>query len=197
MALIGPTPEPEELADEQLLAAYRAGDEGAATALFKRYYARLVGLARKRMGRRLREVEESSDVALSVFESVFLRGRADQITIGANDSLWPLLVTITINKIRNRVKYWERQRRDRRREVSLEPRDPLESGPLPEDEASLQELIEQLLEPFSERRRRIIQCMLQGVPVSEIAALAGTSERTVYKTRQAVVQILERIIKET
>lgn len=184
----------EPLGDDQLLAAYRNGDETAATVLFERYYARLVGLARKKMGGLLRDVEESSDLAQSVFQSVFLRGRDCQIQIGPQDSLWPLLVTITLNKIRNRAKYWGRKRRDRRREVPLEDRDPLETGPLPEDAARLNDLVEQLLEPFNQRRRTIIEYLLQELPVAEIAHRVGTSERTIYKTRQAAMGILQQVV---
>jgi len=184
----------EGLGDEQLLAAYRGGDEAAAQVLFERYYVRLVRLARERSGALLRGVEESADVAQSVFESVFVRGRASQIEIGPRDSLWPLLVTITVNKIRNRVKYWTRQQRDRRREVPLEGNDPLESGPLPEDATRLNELVEQLLEAFSPRRRTIVEHLLQNVPIVEIARRVGTCERTVYKTRQAAMRILEELL---
>jgi len=189
----GPGTSSEGQGDEQLLAAYRDGDQAAAQVLFERYYVRLVRLARERMGA-LRGVEESADVAQSVFESVFLRGRACQIEIGPNDSLWPLLVTITINKIRNRIKYWSREKRDLRREVPLQGNDPLETGPLPEDATRLSDLVQQLLEPFSPRRRKIIEHLLQDAPIPEIARQVGTSERTVYKTRQAAMQILEEVL---
>ncbi len=189
--------ETESLRDEALLAAYRRGDEAAAQALFERYYARLVGLARKQMGDLLNQLEDSTDVAQSVFRSVFLRGRAHQIELGPQDSLWPLLVTITVNKIRNHVKFHQRQRRDRRRQTTLDnDRDPLELGPTPEDALRLQETIEELRGSFSQRRRAIIDGLLQGRSVSEIAQQTGMAERTVYKTRQAVREILERMARE-
>ena len=189
--------ETESLRDEALLAAYRRGDEAAAQVLFERYYARLVGLARKQMGDLLDQLEDSTDVAQSVFRSVFLRGRAHQIQLGPQDSLWPLLVTITVNKIRNHVKFHQRQRRDRRRQTALDTdRDPLEIGPTPEDALRLQETIEELRGSFSQRRREIIDGLLKGLSVAEIAEQTGMAERTVYKTRQAVREILERMAME-
>ena len=140
-------PETEPLGDEVLLEAYRRGDEQAAEVLFHRYYARLVGLARRQMGGILCPLEDSADVVQSVFRSVFERGRSDRIQFTAQNSLWPLLATITINKVRNRIKYHTRQRRDRRREVPLEDRDPLETGPTAEDATRLQELIQELRSP--------------------------------------------------
>ncbi len=184
----------EWLPDDRLLAAYRNGDETAAAELFERYYTRLVNLSRERMGGFLRQAEESSDVVQSVFLSVFSRGRDRRIDVGPNESLWPLLVTIAINKIRSRVRYWGRQRRDRRREVPVDGRDLLETGPLPEDVARLNDLVEQLLEPFGPQRRETIRCLLQDMPVPEIAGRVGTSKRTVYRTRQAAMQILEQIL---
>lgn len=187
----------DPLPDQALINEYRAGDEEAARRLFERYYARLIELIRRQTGWRLKEVEGSTDIAQSVMRSFFGRAREDQVRFGPEDSLWPLLVTITLNKIRNRAKFWQRDRRDRSRQVTLaEHNDPLESEPSPQDAAMLTELIQQLLEPFPERRRKIIELLLEGHGVGEIAALAGTTERTVYNTRMAAAQILEQLVAQ-
>ena len=60
--------------------------------------------------------------------------------------------------------------------------------------AATADLVERLLAPFSERRRRIIELILAGQPVNRIAAEVGTSERTVFNTRQAAAKILEQIL---
>ncbi len=185
----------ESASDEALVAAYRAGDEQAAAELHSRYYARLIELIRRRQGWRLKQVEGSTDVAQSVLQSFFTLLRDQQVRVGADDSFWPLLVTITLNKVRNRGKFWQRQRRDPVRQVPLEGgADPLELGPSPEDAAILQELVEQLLAPFSQRRRRIIELILEGHPVAAIAADTGATERTVYNTRQAAAKILAQVL---
>ena len=191
-----PSPDHDSRADNALLEAYRRGDEAAAEALFHRYYVRLVSLTRSQMGGMLDRVEESVDVAQSVFQSVFLRGRTEQITLGPNDNLWPLLVSIAVNKIRNRVKYWTRQRRDRRRQIPLEESDPLETGPTAEDALRMQELIQRIREPFGEHRQAIIDGLLEGLTVREISQRTGMAERTIYKTRQALREILERMAVE-
>lgn len=183
-----------EPSDQSLLSAYRAGDEAAAQKLFDRYYARLTRLARREMSARLRAVEGSSDLVQSALRSFFWRGREDQIEVDPGGTLWPVLVRITLNKIRNRAKFWARQRRDAGREQPLgEGNDPLERDPSPEDAAMLHELVGQLLQPFPERRRRIVQMILEGYGVKEIADQLGTTERTVYNTRQAACQILDQI----
>jgi DNA-directed RNA polymerase specialized sigma24 family protein len=181
--------------DERLLAAYRAGQDEAATALFERYYQRLIELIRRQSGWRVKLAEGSTDVAQSVLRSFFEQIRSRPVEIGADDSLWPLLATITLNKIRNRGKFWQRKQRDPARRQALEAgADPLETGPSAEDAVVLEDLIEHLLEPFSERRRRILEGILAGQPVNKIALEVGASERTVFNTRQAAAKILEQIL---
>lgn len=185
----------ELVPDDELLAAYRAGNEDAASALFERYYARLLKLIRQQMGWRLKEVDSSADVAQSALQSFFVQLKDGRIEVSAGKTLWPLLVTITLNKVRNRGKFWERQRRDPSRRVPLsQGSDPLVRGPTPEDAAVLQELIERLLAPFSGRRRRIVQLILEGCSIGEIAEQVGTTERTIYSTRQAAAKILDRVL---
>ena len=181
--------------DEQLISAYRGGDEEAATELFERYYPRLIELLRRQMGWRLKQVEGSVDVAQSVLRSFFHQLRDKQVQIGPDDDLWPLLVTVALNKIRNRGKFWSRQRRDLQRQSPLVAGlDPLEREPSPDDAAVVQDLIEQLLAPFSGRRRQIVELILQGEPVKSIAEQVGTTERTIYNTRMAAASTLEKLL---
>lgn len=181
--------------DEKLIAAYREGDEAAASALFERYYSRLLDLIRRQFGWKLRQVDGSMDVAQSVLRSFFSQIRQNRVQLAPDDSLWPLLATIAINKVRNRGKFWHREKRNPDREIALAAgSDPLEQGPSPDDAAAVKELIDRLLEPFSERRRQIIQLILEGCPVGQIAKEVGSTERTVYNTRRAAAKILEQVL---
>ncbi len=187
----------DEKPDQELVSGFRSGDEDAAEALFERYYVRLIELIRRQLGWRLREVEGSTDIAQSVLQSFFSRVRGNQVHFGPDDSLWPFLVTITLNKIRNRAKYWQREKRDVSRQVALaDHHDPLQRDPSPQDATVLKELIEQLLEPFPQRRRTIIKLILEGHAVRDIAQQVGTTERTIYNTRQAAARILEQLVNQ-
>ncbi len=134
--------------DDQLIRAYRAGDQQAATALFERYYQRLVELIRRQSGWRLKQAEGSMDVAQSVLRTFFDQVRNDRVAVGPDENLWPLLATITLNKVRNRGKFWQRARRDPTRVQPLDDGpDPLEAGPSPDDTVALADLVERLFGP--------------------------------------------------
>jgi len=189
---------PDLRRDEDLLAAFQSGDDAAGDVLFGRYYSRLVELVRRRMGWRVARAEDSSDVAQSVLRSVFRRSRGDAtIQPDASGSLWPLLVTIAVNKLCNRDKFWQRQRRDARREVPLD--DGLAASPqspTPVDIASTQDLIEQLLQAFPPRRKRILELLLEGRTTCDVAELVHVSERTVYTTRRAAGELLRQFLAD-
>jgi DNA-directed RNA polymerase specialized sigma24 family protein len=77
-----------------------AGDVDApAQRLWERYFLRLVGLARAKLGHLPRRVADEEDVALSAFHSFCAaagQGRFPQLK--DRDDLWGLLVTITARK---------------------------------------------------------------------------------------------------
>lgn len=176
--------------DEALVRAYQEGDEDAAAALFERFYDRLIAMIGKEMNLRYRRVEGPSDVAQSALRSFFRCLREGRIEIAPDGSLWPLLAAITLNKIRNRAKYWTRERRNIGREVALETADPLLRDPTPQEAAELKDFTEALLAAFPPRRRRILELLLAGYTISEIAAELNTSRFTIYNTRKAAQDLL-------
>jgi DNA-directed RNA polymerase specialized sigma24 family protein len=90
----------------------KAGDAQAAQELWERYFQRLVGLARKKLGRTPRQIADEEDVALSAFDS-FCRGaeRGRFTELRDRDNLWPLLVLITSRKVADQVQHLRRQKR--------------------------------------------------------------------------------------
>jgi RNA polymerase sigma factor (sigma-70 family) len=181
--------------DRELIVAYRAGDPQAATQLFDRYHSRLITLIRSQRGPLLKSVEESTDIAQSTLSRLFIQLQEKSEPVEPTHDLWPLLATIAINKIRNRGKFWQRERRDAVRIGLLDDSmDPLEHGPTPEDTALVDEIIEKLLAEFSERRQQIIKLILEGRMVREIAAEVEVSERTIFETRRAAAMVLAGIM---
>jgi RNA polymerase sigma factor (sigma-70 family) len=185
----------ESLRDAQLLARIRAGDALAERALFERYYARMVGFARAHMNPRLQVRVAASDVAASAMKSLLLGVRPGEFDLDAEDTLWPLLVTVTLNKIRNQWKAHTAQRKDLRLSQSLDLYVWLvEDCPQQACETEMKDLVDCLLAQFSLRRQKILRSALEGCGVGEIAASVGISERTVYETRREAARCLVRLL---
>lgn len=187
----------EPPSDRTLLAQYGEGDDTAAREIYERYYHRLLGLLRKKMSGRLNELEDSSDLVQSILCGVLRKGRDGAIDLSDASSLWPLLAAATLNKLRDRARYWNRQRRDATRAQSLDDIEELARHEAsPEDVTMLEETMRQLLDQFNERRQRILELLLEGHGVSEVANAVGTSERTVYTTRIAAAEVLRQIMAD-
>lgn len=90
----------------------KEGDEAAALFLWRRYFQRLAGLARQRLGEGQRRVQDEDDIALSVFKSLCERaGRGDLDGLDGRDELWRLLAVITVRKVAAQVREATRQKR--------------------------------------------------------------------------------------
>ena len=90
----------------------KAGDSAAAERLWGRYFEQLVALARTRLRGTPRRAADEEDVALSALDS-FCRGaeRGRFPELLDRDSLWRLLVTITLRKAHNVRRDEQRQKR--------------------------------------------------------------------------------------
>src|SRR5262249_11119131 len=91
-------------------------DDEAARRIWERYVQRLLALAEQDIEQSVRARIGAEDVVQSAFRSYFRR-RADY-DLADRDELWSLLVTITLNKVRNANRHHRRQRRDVRRTQS-------------------------------------------------------------------------------
>ena len=57
-------------------------------------------------------------------------------------------------------------------------------------------VIEQLLQAFPPRRKRILELLLEGRAACDVAQLVQVSERTVYTTRQAAGDLLRQFLAD-
>lgn len=90
----------------------RQGNDDVAVRLWQRYYARLVGLARRKLGDRPRRATDEEDVASDAFER-FIRGaKAGKFPVLSDrKNLWPLLVKITERRAYSQLRSENRQKR--------------------------------------------------------------------------------------
>lgn len=163
----------------------RAGDARAAQKLWEGYFHRLVGLARGKLRSAPRRGADEEDVALSAFDS-FIRGvehgRFPQLD--DRDDLWQILLMITERKAFDLLEHEGRQKRDWRRNQSVD----LASGKLdlagrepdPAFAAQVAEECEKLLVKLGDANLRLIAIhKMEGYTNEEIAKELGCSLVTV------------------
>jgi RNA polymerase sigma-70 factor (ECF subfamily) len=187
-----------------LMARLRAGDQDAARQVFQRFAARLIALAHGHLDPLVRRKTDAEDVVLSAFKSFFQRWAAGKWDVGNWDSLWSLLVCITLRKCGREVKYFHRSVRDVRKETALPPAgedavgdcELLADEPTPAEAAMLAETLEQFLAGLDERDRQIVRLRLEDYTVPEISIRVGLTEYTVKAVLDKVRKHLRRLRDE-
>jgi len=195
--------EPESFDD--VMGRLRSGDEDAAAEVFNRFAGRLIGLARTRLDTRVRRKVDPEDVMQSVFRSFFVRQAKGQFDLGGWDSLWNLLVRITLRKCGRQIKAFHTKGRDVGREMSAAVSDQtshrqweaIAREPTPEEAVSLTDSVERIMRDLDERRQKMLVLRLQRFTVPEISQQVGCTERTVHRVLGKVRESLQRLEHET
>ena len=181
-----PTRPPSSSAEDSIELIRRAqdGEQQAVGRLFERYYERVHAIVRKRLGDGLRAEVESRDIlqdamcdAVQCFRNFELRDEG---------ALTAWLAAIVENRIRGTRKYLYAEKRDRRRNVSIQrPRAPLDPTPTsffqpvadetpPPDALAKRDEIEVLLDSLEALPERYRDALVlrdqQGLGWEEIAA---------------------------
>jgi RNA polymerase sigma factor (sigma-70 family) len=182
------------------LGPLRAGDPAAAQELWERYFRRLVGLARTKLQGAPRRAADEEDVALSAFDS-FRRcaeaGRFPQLA--DRDSLWRLLVVITVRKAAHLVRDEGRQKRG----VGPDPvtipdaeallQEVLSQEPSPEFAAEVAEDCQRLLDRLGDRELQAVALLrMEGYTVEEVAERLGCAPRSVKRKLALIRTIWEK-----
>lgn len=183
----------------ELLKQYQAGDSQAATAIFDRYVERLIGLARTRIGPKLKRRVDPEDVVQSAYRSFFVQARNQEYQLTRSGDLWRLLASTTLNKLYSQFEKHTAAKRTIDREVP----DELALANLRTCEPTVVEVVavgEQLrliLDSLSPAERTVLMSTLQGQSTEEIGISIGKSERTVRRLlAQARQQFEECLLGE-
>lgn len=90
----------------------KSGGETATADVWKHFYVRLVGLARRKLQVAPRRVADEEDVVLSAFETFFRRATEGKFPqLHDRHDLWQLLVKITERKALNQLRHQGRAKR--------------------------------------------------------------------------------------
>src|SRR5689334_17094680 len=161
----------DEGSDGSLVRRFRAGEDDAATKLYKRYAERLHRLAQRNTALDLTPRFDAEDVVQSVFRTFFRRVRTGLYDLPAGDELWRLLLVISLNKIRTLAVYHRAQKRS----VSTTTAPGAELLAQLQDQnaedlalTSLKMVIDEVLHDLPEVQQRIITRRIEGSQVEEI-----------------------------
>lgn len=183
----------------ELLQRVRTGDAAAAEELVRTYEPELRRAIRVRLtDARLRRLVDSIDICQSVLAGFFVRTAAGQYDIETPEELLRLLVTMA----RNRVIDWTRRskadRRDTRRNVSLQNDDGQNidvaspsAGPI--SVLVNRELIETVRNRLTAEELQLMEQRSDGKSWAEIARASGEQPNAV---RMKLTRALDRVAEE-
>jgi len=193
----------------QWIAKLDIDEPGEAQAeLWNRYFSRLVGLARKKLGTSPKGEADEEDVAAEALTS-FFAAAADNKFAELNDrnNLWPVLAKITANKAISQQRRQLAQKRGsgnvRGDSVLL----PTESGKIawpdalaecdldPAFLASMSEECAKLFEQLEDDGlREIARCKLEGYTNAELAGKLEVAERTIERRIALIRTIWNEVV---
>ena len=179
----------------ELIRRLRAGDPLAAEELVCSYEPaiRLEVHCRLR-DPRLRRAFDSMDICQSVLAIFFVRVAAGQYDLKEPEDLVKLLLTMSRNKLAEKMRRQHRQRRDTRRtvggveELALAGRDPT-----PSSVVAGKELLEEARQRLSQEERQLIDLRHEGFSWEEIATALGGSPGA---RRMQLSRAMDRIARE-
>lgn len=188
-----------ETGDRTLAQQCEGGDQHAFEVIFERYGEKLVKLASKRISERLSARIEPEDLVQSVFRTFFGRVQEHRFTFHHADDLWKLLVSMTLNKLRNKVDFHTAAKRDVDAEQGLgggstscpSAFDPSGDEPSPEAVVAFLDLLEHFMKDLRPQDRRILELRLQGWTQDEIAREMDCTERTVRRVIDRIRALAE------
>ena len=187
------------LNSRELLELYQDGHSDAATAIFDRYVARLIALARGRMGAKLRRRIDAEDVVQSAYRSFFVHAKDDAYRLAQSGDLWRLLASITLHKLYGQVEKQTAAKRDIDREETsgstlLDVKAP---DPSPAEVVAIVEQLHLIVDRLAPDQRRALTSRLQGQSIEEVGRSIGRSERTVRRLLSQVrVQIEQTLLPD-
>jgi DNA-directed RNA polymerase specialized sigma24 family protein len=186
------------------LTSLQGGDPAGAQLLWERFFPRLVGLARTKLQGARSGAADEEDVALSAFDSFCRHAQAGHFPqLTDRDSLWRLLVTMTVRKAVHLLRSENAQKRGGAMTAVMqtdENRDfdqVLSQEPSPELAAQVAEEFQRLLRLLGDPELESVALWrMEGYTVEEIATRLGYAPRSVKRKLQLIRGIWEKEIAD-
>jgi RNA polymerase sigma factor (sigma-70 family) len=186
----GDPPPPHEGSITAMFPGLGQGENRALAEIWRRFFPRLSGLARRTLASFPSHNVEAEDVVQSAFISFWLAvDERRGYHWSGRDDLWRLLATITARKARKKVRRETAQKRggaQNREELSDDALAVRQLGKL--SPVEFDAIGEEMLLGLNERRRTTALLRLQGCTDDEIAGRLGCSRRSVERELAAIRQ---------
>ena len=170
---------------ERLVDGLAANSQTAAEEVVRRYYTRVIAVLRGRIGASYRAKMDAESIANSAMKSLIRDFTEDKLALIDWQDLWNLLAKIALNKLSNRVRWFQQQCRDVGKEQGIDAGREVAGGVGgPDLEAIASDLYDRLVAGVSAEERAVLDLSLQGYLVKEVAAEIGVSDRTVIRIRK-------------
>ena len=187
---------PADLSFDEVIRRVGSGDEQAAAQLVRDFEPVVRRVLRGRLrGAGARREFDSMDICQSVLANFFVRAAAGQYDLKEPDDLIKLLLTMTRNKLAEKMRWQHRLRRDSRRtvggveELALAGRDPT-----PSRVVAGKELLEKVRQRLSEEERALVELRGQGFSWEEVAvSLGGTAGARRNQLARALNQVAQEL----
>lgn len=169
------------LNSQELLQMYQAGQSEAATAIFDRYVARLIALARSRIGSKLGRRVDAEDIVQSAYRSFFVHASGDEYQLNKAGDLWRLLASITLHKLYGQIEKHTAAKRSIHHEAPTDLATAAAKTPEPsaEEVVAIIEELHTVIRELPPEERMVLTASLQGQENPEISKSVNRSERTV------------------
>jgi RNA polymerase sigma-70 factor (ECF subfamily) len=183
-----PISTPSSIADDELFARARAGDNAAWEELFRKCYPKVVRVVRRKLNPPMRSLFDSTDFASDVMKS--LAAKADRLEFASFQSLLAFLNQAAEKKVIDEYRKAHTLKRDLTRCRALDAGDGDEGdrpfGVASDDPTASQvalagEAHERLVAGQSEPGRAVIELKEQGYTCTEIAEQTGWNLRKVQR----------------
>jgi RNA polymerase sigma factor (sigma-70 family) len=188
---------PTERSFRELIDRVRAGDEGAATELVRRYEPLIRRAARIRLrDPRLGRLLDSMDICQSVLASFFVRAALGQYELGTPEQLLRLLATMARNKVAGQANAQRTGRRDHRRVVApIDGRhDVAARDASPSREVAARELLDEARRLLTPEERALLERRELGGDWAAIAnELGGSPDALRMRLARAVDRVAQRL----
>jgi len=182
------------LNSQELLEMYQDGQSEAATAIFDRYVARLIALARSRIGSKLRRRVDAEDIVQSAYRSFFMHAKDDEYQLNKAGDLWRLLASITLHKLYGQIEKHTTAKRSIDHEEPTDMATATATAPEPsaDEVVAIVEELHLVIQDLPLEEQLVLTARLQGQGNAEISRAIEKSERTVRRLLARAKQKIEQ-----